>query len=113
MTRIRNFTYIVTTRNLHRRLREHNSGRGSKSTVPLRLRPYALFTFICGFDDNKELRYYIEYQWKRRRDIERYRHGNNCPNQWAKSILFILIQGAPQLIANYYQSTIKLNKKNI
>ena len=91
-TRDPNFTYIGTTRNLHKRLSQHNSGRGSKSTVPLRFRPYALFAFICGFDDNKELRYYIEYQWKRRHDIEQYEHGNNCPKQWAKSILLILNQ---------------------
>ena len=82
-TKDQSFTYIGQTNNLPRHLTEHNSGWGSSSTTPMRLRPYALFAYVCGFDCNKHLMLYFEHQWQDRRDQER-RRGIHCPKQLAR-----------------------------
>ena len=61
-----NFTYIGTTLCLTNRLQAHNCGRGAAETNPMYLRPFALFAYICGFNENscmkskKSLWYTIE-----------------------------------------------------
>ena len=62
-----NFTYIGKMNNIRTRIRQHNSGLGSISTEPLHLRPYALFAYICGFDSNNVLMFYIERLWKQKK----------------------------------------------
>ena len=64
-----NFYYIGKTKKLIKRLRAHNSGYGSSSTIPTNLRPYGLFAYICGFDQNEILMFSVENQWKVRRDV--------------------------------------------
>ena len=46
-----NFTYIGTTLCLRNRLQAHNCGHGAAETTPMYLRPFALFAYICGFND--------------------------------------------------------------
>ena len=69
-TRDHTFCYIGETVNITVRLNQHNSGYGSITTCPSSLRPYALFAYVCGFDDNKMLRRSFEYMWKIKRDEE-------------------------------------------
>ena len=67
--RMRTFIYIGTTNCLKTRLRTHNSGHGALATEPSYLRSYALLAYICGFGGGRnDLRYYIERNWKERRD---------------------------------------------
>ena len=75
--RVPTFSYIGETANIITRLNQHNSGYGSQTTCPLSLRPYALFAYVCGFDDNWNLRRQFEFMWKQRRDEERMRGMNN------------------------------------
>lgn len=70
-TKVNSFTYIGETGNIHVRLNQHNSGYGSQTTCPLKLRPYALFAYVCGFEGNRNLRRNFEQSWKNRRDEER------------------------------------------
>ena len=77
-----NFTYIGATLSIRKRIQQHNSGVGSVSTEPLHLRPYALLAYICGFNSNRELLYYIERRWKEERDKAIRNHVNN-PKEWA------------------------------
>ena len=63
-----NYTYIGKTNNIRTRIQQHNSGVGSISTEPLHLRPYALFAYICGFESNNDLMFYVERIWKQKRD---------------------------------------------
>lgn len=81
--RTRDFVYIGKTKSLQQRLRAHNSGNGSVSTEPSHLRPYALFAYICGFDGNNNLMYYVEQKWKEVRD-RLVSFGNHDPRQWAR-----------------------------
>ena len=67
------YSYIGETKNIHACLNAHNSGNGANSTLPESLRPYALFAYVCGFEDNKTLRQNFEKTWKIRRDEERMR----------------------------------------
>ena len=62
--RQKDYFYIGKTFDLHQRLRAHQSGYGSISTQPEHLRPYAYFAFVCGFDGNNSLMYYLESKWK-------------------------------------------------
>ena len=84
-----NYTYIGTTLCLRNRLQAHNCGRGAAETTPMYLRPFALFAYICGFNDDcciknkKSLRYSIEKKWKEKRDWL-IRNGINNKYQWAK-----------------------------
>ena len=77
-----NFTYIGKTNNIRTRIRQHNSGIGSISTEPLHLRPYALFAYICGFDSNNDLMFYVERIWKEKRN-QLIRNGVNDIKAWA------------------------------
>ena len=77
------FVYIGKTKDLHARLRSHQSGYGSKQSQPEHLRPYAYFAYICGFNGNETMMYYIERQWKE--IINGYiRQGINDPKFWAE-----------------------------
>ena len=83
-TKRQRFTYIGETKDLRRRLNQHNSGHGSMSTTHHYLRPFAVLAYICGFDDNKPLREYVEKRWKEERD-KLIRHGNDNVKDWARS----------------------------
>ena len=64
-----NYSYIGTTSCIRTRIQMHNSGNGARATAPAYLRPFALFAYICGFTNTRtDLRYYVENQWKQRRD---------------------------------------------
>ena len=76
------YTYIGETKNIRRRLQQHNSGYGSQSTCPSHLRPFAVFALICGFDGNKQLQTYVERLWKEKRDHLK-QMGTYCIKQWA------------------------------
>ena len=81
--RTNDFFYIGKTKDLHQRLRSHQSGYGSYSTMPEYLRPYAYFAYICGFDGNETLMFYIEQQWKL--SVNRMKNnGINDPRVWAE-----------------------------
>ena len=81
--RLHDYYYIGKTRDLHQRMRSHQSGHGSRSTQPEHLRPYAYFAYICGFNGNEAMMFYIEDQWKR--NINRLlQHGINDPKSWAR-----------------------------
>ena len=79
----KHFFYIGETNDIVSRLRSHNSGYGSQTTTLQSLRPYALFSYICGFDGNRIVRTYVEQQWKRKRD-EVIQRGIICMKQIAQ-----------------------------
>ena len=76
------YTYIGKTNNIRTRIQQHNSGVGSISTEPLHLRPYVLFAYICGFESNNDLMFYVEQIWKQKRD-RLIRNGVNDIKAWA------------------------------
>ena len=78
--------YIGETKCLRTRLKQHNSGSGADFTSIESLRPYAVFSYICGFEDNKRLRLEIEHSWKTIRDFELHQNPSCCPKQIARSI---------------------------
>ena len=63
-----------------KRLKQHNSGSGSKFTT--NHRPYAVVAFICGFGRNRNLMKHVEYQWQIKRDILE-NNGNLSIYDWA------------------------------
>ena len=77
-----NFMYIGMTNCLRTRIQKHNTGMGSASTTPAHLRPYALFAYICGFSGRRDLMYYIEREWKLKRD-RMIRRGVHSAQSWA------------------------------
>ena len=50
-----NSTYIGSTKHIHTRLSQHNSGIGSDQTASPHLRPWALLAYVTGFDSNYSL----------------------------------------------------------
>ena len=62
--RLDNFFYIGKIKDLNQRMRSHQSGRGSNSTQPQNLRPYAYFAYIFGFNEKETMIFYIERKWK-------------------------------------------------
>ena len=81
--RSHDFVYIGKTKDLNARLRSHQSGYGSRQSQPEHLRPYAYFAYICGFNGNEMMMFYIEKQWKEM--IQRLiRQGINNPTLWAE-----------------------------
>ena len=62
------YAYIGMTYSLRRRIQKHNSGIVSTSTAPSHLRPYALFSYVCGFGGRRDLMFYIERTWKDKRN---------------------------------------------
>lgn len=77
------FSYIGKTMDINRRLQQHNSGNDSSSTAPQRLRPYAIFAYICGFEHDKTLLSCVEFVWKEKRD-RLCNSGIQCQKQWAR-----------------------------
>ena len=79
-----NFSYIGETICIRSRIQMHNSGNGARATAPAYLRPFALFAYICGFSSisRSHLRFYIEQQWKVKRD-NLIRQGINDQKRWA------------------------------
>ena len=53
---------------LERIIQEHNSGIGSTFTTPSHLCPYSLFPYICGFSGCRNLLFYIQRAWKKKRN---------------------------------------------
>ena len=82
--RRQSYAYIGETKEIRRRLNQHNSGHGSSSTTPSYLRPFAVMAYICGFDGSRPLRLFIEKKWKEKRDLL-ILNGNNDIKDWAKS----------------------------
>jgi len=71
-----NRTYIGQTFRLLKRLKQHNSGWGSRQTASPTLRPWALLAFVCGFDGRRYCMEEFERQWEHKREIHmrRQRH---------------------------------------
>jgi predicted GIY-YIG superfamily endonuclease len=64
-----NTTYIGQTKNLTKRIREHNSGIGSLVTANPSLRPWHIIAFITGFGlSEKQERLAMEQLWQSRRN---------------------------------------------
>jgi len=70
--------YIGETENIRKRLNQHNSGQGSKYTNNARLRPWALFGYIVGFE-NRTQRHLFEQTWKHRAMADRNRQRRRRP----------------------------------
>ena len=79
------FVYIGKTTNLIERLRIHNSVYRSSSTEPAHILPYALFAYICGFNEDNHLMYYIENKWKEKRE-QMIGQGIMEPRAWARGV---------------------------
>ena len=62
------FTYIGAKFSLCTRIQQHISGNGSQLTEPFHLSTNAVIAYICGFNDNYDLMFHVERQWKRNRD---------------------------------------------
>ena len=79
-----NFSYIGETICIRSRIQMHNSGNGAQATAPSYLGPFALFAYIFGFSSTSRthLRFYIEQQWKVKRD-NLIRQGINDQKRWA------------------------------
>lgn len=60
-------TYIGQTNDMLRRLKEHNSGRGSKQTSPDHLRPWGLLAYVVGFEQNTRYMMMFEKKWEQQR----------------------------------------------
>ena len=76
------FIYIGKTKDSHQRMMSHQSGFDSNTTHPEYLRPYAYFAYICGFNGNESIMFYIERQWKE--SVNRLRmQGYHDPKIWA------------------------------
>lgn len=57
--------YIGMTRNMLRRLGQHNSGFGSLETAPREKRPWGLYAYVTGFAGSKDLMRRLEGHWQR------------------------------------------------
>lgn len=90
-THVHTFFYIGETGNIIVRMNQHNYGHGSSTTCPSMYRPYSLFAYVCGFDDNKVLMNHFENMCKFRRD-EEIRRGMNCMKSIASLASGILPQ---------------------
>jgi len=76
-----NVTYIGQTNNIRRRLREHNSGYGAMQTSDERLRPWALLSFVCGFEGKRHVQREFERRWQSARFYASQRsNGNITPS---------------------------------
>ena len=70
------------TKCISRRINYHNQGLGYQSTIPPQLRPFYVFEYMCGFDNNREMLCHVERQWniKINRLMNR---GIHFQKQWA------------------------------
>ena len=66
--RQRQTTYIGQTKNLSKRLQQHNRGTGAKQTQPEYLRPWSLLAYVAGFNQNRQEHISFETEWQKRRD---------------------------------------------
>ena len=76
------FTYIDKTFFNQIKKKQHKSDIGSDSTELMNLRPYALFAYIWGFNNNNDLLFYLEMIYKEKWD-QLIRNGVNDPKSWA------------------------------
>ena len=82
--RMRDFCYIGKTKDLHQRMRSHQSGNGSTSTQPEHLCPYVFFAYICGFEGDERMMFYVEQKWKECIHALRMQ-GIHDPRVWANN----------------------------
>ena len=76
------FIYIGKTKDLHQRMMSHQSGLGSNTTHPEYLWSYSYFAYICGFNGNESVMFYIKRQWKE--SVNRLRmQGYHDPKIWS------------------------------
>ena len=59
-----NVTYIGKTHSIITIIRHKKYKLGYIDTQPLHLSPYALLSYICGFDIKSDFMFYIELVWK-------------------------------------------------
>ena len=75
----RYFVYIGNTNDINKILRDPNSGIGFQTSQPVHLQPYSLFAYICCFNGNQSLMYYIEHKYKYNvRRLESQGMNNTC-----------------------------------
>ena len=67
-------TYVGYSQNVALRLRQHNSGIGSKESADAGKRPWALYGYVTGFMYNKKLAMAFESQWQRNIYFVKPRH---------------------------------------
>ena len=69
--------YIGQTFKLGQRLYQHNSGFGAIFTSDVKFRPWFLFSYVCGFNNNRRFMFLFESKWqqKRNRMVNRGIHG--------------------------------------
>ena len=70
------FTYVGETNNIARRLVEHNSGHGSRSTRPSHLIPYHIAAYIITHSMDVSGRMSLEHRWQLRNQ-QAHRQGNS------------------------------------
>jgi len=59
-------TYVGQTKNISRRLKEHNKGWGAMGTAEPQYRPYAVAAYMCGMPHiDKRGRESLEQRWKK------------------------------------------------
>ena len=59
-------TYVGQSKNISRRLKEHNKGWGAMGTAEPQYRPYAVAAYICGMPHiDKRGRESLEQRWKK------------------------------------------------
>ena len=56
--------YIGNTKNVIRRMNEHNSGIGARESAPREKRPWGLYAYVTGFGGDKQLMRQVEHQWQ-------------------------------------------------
>ena len=77
-TRCYGYMYIGETKDIRKRLNDHNSGRGSLFTNNERLRPWALFGYVHGFRSSDNRRNFEQF-WKRVAMQQRNRASTSSP----------------------------------
>jgi len=57
--------YIGNTKNMVKRLNQHNAGFGSLESAPKEKRPWGLYAYVTGFSGSKKLMEAVEGYWQR------------------------------------------------
>ena len=78
------FIFIGHDKCLRSSIDQHNSGYTLRARTPTCHRPYAVFTYICGFNGDYNLRSHVAQLWQNKVD-ELKANDINCNIQFARS----------------------------